>query len=372
MAELPKDLREMNEAQFVGVFNLLRGKTKNWTEVSSELLKENPQFLFVIRVVLCLSQSEFAKLLKVDKQWVRHFESGRQGFKKSEVIPKCVRLIDRLLKKRPFDMTRVLEFLRINQFARKTNLISFPERDRKFKRIFEMTKEDFIKQFNFLKTKTNNFTKFDPTIILTNPELFSTFRIILNMNIKEFSEVLSKGKWRIRRWEAFKERMMPETANKIMSKIENLFKGKRLINITINKILRNFERFTFFESEEIEIMKQLEKFSISFDIHANLQSINDKILNVDFVIPSSQNPSKVIEVTKISTKKFGNIERRLCFIDHRFQLLKLRNPNLKTIMFVNSQNGRLKSVNRIIKSELVNTDVCILNDLNKLINDIKN
>ncbi len=123
---LPKDLRGMNEEQFVKCFDFLRGKTKNWTEIKDELLKENPQFLFVFRIILCLSQSDFANLLKVDKQWVRHFESGRQGFKKSLVIPRCVILINKLMQKRILGTDRALEFLRINQSARNKNLIIFP------------------------------------------------------------------------------------------------------------------------------------------------------------------------------------------------------------------------------------------------------
>jgi len=284
---ISKDLREMDEEQFKQMFELLREKTNDWNEIKPEILKENPQFLFCFRILLCLSQSDLAKLMKVDKQWIRHFEACRQGFKKSTNFQRCISVLNRLLVNNGISMERSLEFLIENQKARQKNLIKFPPREVKFKRIFEMTEDDFVQQFEFLRKKTKDFTEFDPNILVINPELFATFRVITNMSIPEFSKKIEKDSWRIRRWESFKERMMPDSAIGVMKRIEKVFVDNKLLgNVSLETALENFSRFSFFEPDELEIKKILERESIGFEIHSDILG-KKRLLNVDFSIPSS-------------------------------------------------------------------------------------
>jgi len=364
---LPKDLREINEGQFAEMFNLLREKTKKFTDIDEGLLKENPQLLFIFRIILCLSQSEFGKLLKVDKQWVRHFESGRQGFKKSKMIPKCVKLISKLIERRMLDIDRSLKFLKNNQDARNKNLINFPERTVKFKRIFEMTEEDFKRQFKFILKETKDFSKFEPILIMRNPELLATFRVILNMNITKFSKAIGKDSWRIRRWESFKERIMPDGAKDVIEKIENIFVNKGLVcKPDLTNSLTNFRRFSFFKPDELDIMKVLYEHKISFEIHADLNCHMRK-LNTDFAIPNPNNPRLAIEVTRIFDKNFGDIQRRIFFLDHKFQLIKISLPRVKTMMFVRCRNEKLAVVKGIFDRDIINTDFCIVNNVNEVV-----
>jgi len=98
MIELPKDLREMSEEQFVEVFNLLKEKTKNWTNFNEIMLLENNQFLLLIRCSLGLSQKEFGEKLNTNKQWVKELESGRRRIIHIKPAKRWTPLIEELIK----------------------------------------------------------------------------------------------------------------------------------------------------------------------------------------------------------------------------------------------------------------------------------
>jgi len=369
--ELLKDVREMNEEQFVEVFNSLREKTKIFTDINEKLLKENPQLLFVLRVSLGLSQLELAKSIGVDKQWVRHFEAGRQGFKQSKALPKCVRVINKLMLGSFLNLYDILHRLKSYQLTRKKNFFKFPRHKLGIKRIFEMTREDFVNQFNLLKKKTNNFIKFDPEILIESPEFFAIFRVILDTSIPKFAKILGIDPSNIRRWESRRDRIMPEKAIELIKKIEGMFKNKKLLgNVDLDKTLLIFKKFTFFEAEEIKVMNLLKKYSVSFEIHSNMNGFRKK-MNVDFVIPSANEPKVIIEVTKFSVKKRKDINNRIAIIDHRFQLLKLSNPAVKTIIVIKCQKKQRKLVERTISRETVNTDFSFVNNFNTLPSRIK-
>src|SRR3989344_5093076 len=95
-----KELRNLNEEEFKQVYGYIKEKTGNFSYLNKKLLDENPQYLLVIRFALGLSQLEFSKLLgTTNKQWVRHFEAGRQGFKISKMYEKALDLINNLFSK---------------------------------------------------------------------------------------------------------------------------------------------------------------------------------------------------------------------------------------------------------------------------------
>lgn len=244
--------------------------------------------------------------------------------------------------------------------------MEFPESTFKLKRIFEMTREDFIHQFNLLRQETNNFTSFNPEIIIRNPGFLTIFRVILDMNIKQFSSMINKNSRLVRKWESFEFRMMPETAREIMIIIEKLFRERNFIgNVSLRITLNNFEKFNFFDPNEIKIKKLLEFNEILFSTHSFVKGFGKKF-NVDFVIPSSTNPSIIIEVTSFVSKKFGDIERRMFFVDHRFQMLKIENPNLKTIFAIRCRLDKESMVKNIIRKSIVNSDFCFVNDFEEI------
>ena len=66
-----------------------------------------------------------------------------------------------------------------------------------------------------------------------------------------------------------------------------------------------------------------------------------------------------------------NITFRIAYIDHRFQLLKLKYPNIKTFMIIKCDESITNLVKRIIERETVNTDFYFVNEVNNLANKIK-
>src|SRR3989344_4798962 len=77
-----------------------------------------------------------------------------------------------------------------------------------------------------------------------------------------------------------------------------------------------------------------------------------KDMNVDFIIPNEENPLIVIEATRLSCKRSRyDINFRIAYLDHRFQLLKLKYSNIKTFMIIKCDNEIYEQVKRVMKRE---------------------
>lgn len=370
--KLPKDLREMNEEQFRYLYEYLREQTNNFSNINVDFLKKNPQYLIVFRLTFGLSQEKMSQMIGT-KQFVRHFEAGRQNYKRSSKLKECANVLNTLGTKRKLvPLSKSLDLFIRYRRARRQFFYKSPDPNYQLKRIFEMSPKKFEIQFNFLKDKTKNFNVFEPNLFIQNPQLFAVFRVILDMNIQKFSSAIGKSARVLRKYESFGYRMMPETAKEIAERIGSLFIERKFKgNVNFNDVVENFQRFTFFEPKEVEIMKLLMEHSIPYEIHANLNGIKKK-LNVDFVIPSSKSPLIILEVTKLSTKKRKDIVHRIAYIDHRFQLLKLSNPRLITFIIIECSDSQEKLVRRIVEREVVNTDFCLINEKDGVYTKVKN
>jgi len=192
------------------------------------------------------------------------------------------------------------------------------------------------------------------------------------MNIRKFSKAIGVTTRSIRRWESLQDRIMPQRATELMNKIKLLFIEKGLFgNVSLSLVLRNFhEWFSPFGPGENKVITHLKKAKIQFDVHVNFPWRRNK-LNVDFVIPSLSKPKITIEVTRITAKKWKDIVTHIDVLDHRSQLLKLANKKLKTIIFIQCTRENRKRVISAIEKEIVNTDFVIVNDVDKLIEIIK-
>jgi len=383
-----KDLRELNEREFKEIYKYLKRKTKNFSKIEPEVLKERPQLLFPIRLILGLSQFELGNKLNVEKQWVRHFETGRQGYKRSETLPKCITLINKSFSEKnilKFEETLKL-FIR-SKVAIEKWAYKYPEPKYELKRISEMQKEDFIKYFNILAKDTKNFTVFDTLKLIETPVFITVYRIILGLNLDQLCSLLNMQTRRIRKYERMEERMMPETAAYIMKIFEKEFRKQNLIgNVRLENSIKQFERLTPFDEIELRIKSMLEdnNFIVYFDeneipnsypkcakIHANVSSAR-KDLNVDFIIPSVNNPLIAIEVTKLSERKRKDLVHRIAYLDHRFQLLKLKHEKIQTILVIECKNSQKDMIKKYIQREVVNTDKYLVNQTEKIIEIIKN
>jgi len=353
---LSKDLREMNEEQFVEVYEFLRKNTINFTKIDKSLIRDNPQYLMILRLSLGISQYKLSSMLG-SNQWVRHVEAGRQGYKTSKKLEKCIEILNNLFAERGvLPKEKILENWMQCKNARDKWLYEAPKMKYDIKRFNEMSIEGFKKYFGILSKQTKNFTKFDEKIIELNPRFLTIYRIVLGMNIYEFGEIIDKGVSDIRRYERFEDRMMPQTMKIIISKIKEAFYEKNLIGkVNIDNSIKNFKKLSPFDDLELKIRNLLEKSKIPFQIHANLY-FHEKNLNVDFIIPSIKNPLVAIEITKLNQIKRKDIIHRIAYLDHRFQMLKKLYQDISTIMLIKCEKFQEDLVNRIIKREILNTD----------------
>lgn len=170
-------------------------------------------------------------------------------------------------------------------------------------------------------------------------------------------------------------------AMKLIDKIRFIFLQSN-IKVTFEEVLKNFRAFKNFLSldfkvhsrnglevarrqelteTEIEIKNILLENSFhDFETHASIDGLS-KVLNVDFVIPRANNPHIVIETFLVNSKwKFLH---RISEIDHRFQMLKLKNPNLRTLLVIKfTKPIIMETMRKFIQLELLNTDNLLINE----------
>jgi len=378
-----KNLRDLNEDEFKQIYEYIKEKTSNFTKFKKELIIENNQFLLIIRICLGLSQKEFAKNLNVTKDWCRHTEAGRNKIIHLKVAERYSNKIKDLLKKDKISLEKSLNNYRKYLFFSKNQNLLGPKI--RFKFFSQMTEEDLISYFNIVKRETNNFIEFDPNLLIRIPQSLTIFRIILCMSYRKLAETIKMDQSHLRKYEHLKIKMKPTTRVYLINKIEELFKNIDIGNFTINKILENFRilsgfygnrnlesaikigltRFakTKYNKFEEEIENILSKNNINYKKHIILYGIK-RGFNVDFLIKCN-NKKIVLEVFSYSNlKKKSNIKKNVCIVDHRFQALKQKDPNLITIMCIKIRGKPIlyDYVKKYFDMELLNTNCLLINN----------
>lgn len=269
---IPNDLRKMDEEQFVEVFNLLRDKTKNFTEFTPKLLIENNQFLLILRCSFGLSRSSFAKKLGVHHQSLRHVESGRKQNRISSIpiANKWTERIQRFLNKNSeeIELSKALIFWRNFKFKQ------FGDSDRSFQRslkrelsnlkiskdIREINKDKFIKLFNFVKEKTKGFRVLRSEILTCRSDLLLIIRCGLGLSQKELAQELGTTKCWVRHTEAGRNRIIHVgPANRWIPDLERLMKKT---NFSLKKALKFWSNFKFAREQDFPDIKN-KKSSVS-------------------------------------------------------------------------------------------------------------
>ena len=243
--------------------------------------------------------------------------------------------------------------------------------------------------FNNISIQTNNFTKLDPNILFEDPKNILIFRLFFKLSFRDLEKLLGKNSnWNIRKWQSGERRMKKESAEKVMRVFENsrdkikedvtfediearFGHAKGLIrkasvekSIISGLLLAQNSEITPSEKQIVNILKQ--NGINSFELHAIVDGFK-KPMNVDFAFPSNKNLKIVLETLSINNKPRrinNNLKLRSCKVDHKFQSLKLRNKNVKTIIHIQFK-GRPVLKEQIKKSldlELLNTDYILIND----------
>jgi hypothetical protein len=359
------DLRQINEEQFKLAYNYLKEETNEFTSLDIEFLKDNPQFLLIARLVIGLSQAQFSKAIgNTNLQWVRHFEAGRQGIKYSEYIPKCIDLLNSYFRENkvlPIDQT--LKFWKRAQVAREKFYFKPSESNYRIKKISQMTVDDAKDYFEFLKKETDNFSKFDPDILIHTPQFITIFRLILNLSHRSLALAMGKDPRKIRQHEYKEYKIMLNTANEYMRLFESLFNKHNLVsNVDINNYLGHFKRITYYDDLELSVEKSFGLIKNDHMVifkHQNL-TINRKTMNFDFFVSLDDKPFLIVEVTKLKYKERKDLNNKFAYLDHRFQLIKLKYPNVKTMIIIQVDGKQQKLVKRVAERELINTNYCII------------
>lgn len=387
------DLREMGEEQFIELFEHLRERTCDFKEFSPCLLLEDSRRLLLLRLCLGLSQREFARALGRTKDWVRHTEAGRRRIVYLKIANRYVDKINSLLNQKKITLEQTLENWKIYKFSRDQNL---PEVEARFKPFLEINVGDFKKYFQLISVRTEGFTKITPELLAKIPQSILILRIALGINHRKFAKLVGVNNRTLRAYEHLEMKMKPETAAKFAGKIQPLFEKRKIM---ATDALENFrylkgiygygklnsfvERgFKFAERTppnplEHKIRLLLESANIPFKIHARVQGLK-RDHNVDFAIPNAQTPLVIIEVvqTRLKPRKKKNYRHLICLVDHRFQMIKAKHPNLITILifWCCGPTTIVERVKEVLKIETLNTDIFYVNEkeLDNLIPKIEN
>ena len=383
-----KDLRELNKEEFKEVYKYLKDVTDNFGTINSSLILKNNQYLLILRTCLGLSQKEFAKYLGNSKDWCRHTEARRNKIEKLTIANRYSQKIELLIRKKNIRLKSSLEhWEKYNKYSKDQRL---PEPKIKLKQFSKLTKEDLKTYFKLIKKETNNFTKIVPSLLIKMPQSILIIRIALCLSyirLKKLGKVSEKS---IGNYESLKSKIKPITARKLAKFFNGNLKNK---SITYSKFLENYRILNGFygcrnlnflveqglnrlakmnpNNYEKEISQFLEEQNINFESYKVLKGIKKKY-NIDFYI---ENTNIAIEVFSYNNcKKKSDIKTKACFVDHRFQSLKLKNPNLKTIMCIKIEGKPIlhKYFKDYINMELLNTDHLLINkelkNLSKIVN----
>ena len=214
-----KDLREMSEEQFVEAFEMLRGRTKDWSEFSPELLTEDSRHLFVVRCALGLSQRDLARKVGFAKDTIRGIEAGRSKFvhlgparRWSSKISSFIREMQPSVET---GLAKLLEFRRC-RLGHDFEKVSKP--------ITKVTEEDLFELFQKTKELTKCFTEFDPKFLMELPRSLLVFRLLLGFSHDKFGEALEIHERSIRSREKGSESIGRKLALRLSTKLEEMFK----------------------------------------------------------------------------------------------------------------------------------------------------
>ncbi len=386
-----KDLRELKKEEFKQVYEYVKSKTDNFTHLDKSLLEENPQYLLVVRFTLGLSQLEFSKLLgTTNKQWVRHFEAGRQGFKQSKMYEKAFDLINKLYSEdKVIDYRNTLLCWKRSYAARSKSFLKPRKEKYIIKKFNRTTIDNFKVYFNYLKKETKNFTHFNKDILYTTPEFIVVFRIILDLSHRSLAKILKIMPRTVRLNETRQYKMTPEKCEFYTKNFRRLFKKNKMIgNVNINNAIKNFKRISRYDEFEEEVIQELKsnKIKLYYDQYKDLNSnyakihvdlmLNKTKRNFDFLIFKNNKPIIVIEATKLMGTNTQDRIRiraryRISYLDHRFQMLKQHYPKIITFTTIKCQKDREDLIKRFLKMEVMNTDFYFVNDVKGMVKRVK-
>ena len=357
------------------VFNFFREKTNNFNTFPLSLfLADSSLSIFFIRCATGMKQKELAKSIGCVRDLVRHLENKHEKIIHAGPALRWIHKLQTLLPKNisfeDFERNwKKVAFSKIEHFERNDSFRNLPG-------------EEIIKKIEELKERTNNFADIEKVLWEDERNIF-LFRVICKIRLKELAKIIKVDPKELRDWENGKRRIKPETLERIATSLKEVIGNVKLDEETLLKNLKEIRnnKASFHMEAQIkngislveklpptELEKKVIDFLVShnipFKLHATLEC-NGKSFNVDFIIPSCENPKIVIEVFS-SKSNSRNLRAKAIITDHRFLVLKMKNPQLKTVMIGETNPFVTQETKENIGKEIMGADLVIIDDEEEL------
>jgi len=345
------NIAEKDFGEFLKLYEILKKETKNFNHFPSSILLKDSKIIVVLRIILDLTQGEFARGTKISKMTVEELENGYRKLKWPATARRYSEKIQTLLNKKYKPIKN--EILKKRWERWKNTRKPKEKRVLNWKNIRNMKVEDFLGYFKKLKKESKKFTEITPNLIQRNPQIIIILRILLGLTQKDLERktgLIKKGN--ISNY----ENLVYQTLNRGRAEMFSNFFSNKIKDISekeaIEKFLHlketmysyrkgaltNLKRTPPNEQEKflIKIFKKEDKIYENLRIHENLDT-GRGILNLDFVIENN-NKLIIIEATKFhdfKSKKFSNNwKQRIFSLDYRFVKIKKKFPNALTFLVV--------------------------------------
>ena len=378
-----------NFNSFIEIVELIKNKTNDFAYFPSFLILEDSRILLIVRLLLGLSQTEFAKKLNMSKMTIEELENGYRKIKWPVTAREYSKRLEKLLSTR----TISLDNINLNNvWQRWINKIKIKgSKDVGWKTIRKMGVEDFKKYFLTIKKATKDFKNFDAKLFQKTPQIISMFRILLGLTQRDLERKLNLKGRLISNYESNNYKTLSLGRSKMFAKFfESEFKNKKLQDISLNFAIEKFIEvkdsmynhskaaligikalgLTEQEKTILKNLKSIGKNNFRIEKHCSIETKRG-IINTDFAIYLEDKLTAVIEATSflhIESKKFSyNLKNRIYLTDYRFLKVKESFPGIKTFFIIDVEDNPV--LKHRIKKSIMNETLAIDN---VFINEEKN
>ena len=385
-------LVKYNFRQFFEFVKKLQNITFNFSQLYGVILTDSRIFL-VFRLILGLSQKEFAKKLNICKTTVVELENGYRRIQLPSTAKHYALKVEKYLKS--FNLEE-------NHLERKwyswknTRIIKNPRFDSyNWKTIRYINQKEFGILLKQIRDVTNNFSDIPISLLQKDPRLILIFRAILGITQRDLERKLKlRG---ISHYECLKYKTLSLGKAELFSKyFEFEINSGKLYELTNDEILLRFldvkeamfahrsngfaHSFTTQEQKVLHILESLNISNLRILAHKDVHT-SKGLLNVDFIITLGDRILFAIECTNTQaiSKKFSyNIKRKIYEIDYRFTKLKADYPLIKTVLWLSVYDDELvvHRLRNLVKAQTLSVDNTFINgdleNLSKLIMEDKN
>lgn len=378
-----KDLKNKDFKEFMKLVNEVKKRTNNFSHFPSSLILEESKVILIIRILLGLSQKEFAKKTGMANMTVEELENGYRKIR----WPVTSRIYADKLERLILDNKIVIEEPLIKKRWEKwKNTRKIKEKKTtNWKTIRKMTIADFKNYFYFIKKQTNNLKEININLFQKSPQLIVIFRILFNLTQRDLDRKLKLKGRVISDYERGTYKTISRGRAELLKNFfESQIKEQNLSKITIEEAIERFisvkeamythsryspEFLKSWTNQEKKVFKELQSLRVkdlTIDAHKTIETPKGRI-NVDFLINYKKKPKIIIESTKFhhtKSRKFNyNFKTKIFNLDYRFIKVRKRFPEIFTILIVEVDRDRIleRRIKRFVEEETIAINKTFIN-----------